>query len=154
MANRTNVLREIEQYDIVIRKMFADTISDKDFLNLNLTKEVFHEILILAKDRNWIHPTKLAQLLGVSEPNVRKYFAKDPEKRVAPTDPETWRKILAEVSKHIHAEASKHILDGAAHLQKNPPSTMARAEQKARDANSRAHTPAFPTASETELVHA
>ena len=87
----------------MMRKMFADAIRGNGYQVANITPEVFHETLILAKDRNWIHPTPLAEAVRGSDSNVRKWFEKEAGKRSTPT-PSTMAKALEELSRLIHAD--------------------------------------------------
>ena len=77
----TSLTRDLKRQDVMMRKMFVDAIRGDGYKVANITPEVFHETLILAKDRNWIHPTSLAEAVRGSDSNVRKWFEKEAGKR-------------------------------------------------------------------------
>jgi hypothetical protein len=65
----------IRRQDLSMRRMFARTVGGTAFQkHVQANPTVFGETLALAKDRNWIHSTRLAAALGMSPSNVAKWF--------------------------------------------------------------------------------
>ena len=102
----TSLTRDLKRQDVMMRKMFVDAIRGDGYKVATITPEVFHETLILAKDRNWIHPTSLAEAVRGSDSNVRKWFEKEAGKRSTPAR-STMANVLEELSRLIHEDVAR-----------------------------------------------
>ncbi|MGP0591165.1 hypothetical protein ACTRXD_01330 [Nitrospira sp. T9] len=102
---------KVLKQDLAVRKMFADTLAENDFINsLKDDPESFHEILVLAKKRNWIHPTQLAKSLNLSDSNVYKWFQTHHEKDLRSTPNFPTMRSAIEALKNIINEDRKRII--------------------------------------------
>jgi len=65
----------VRQQDLDMRHMFSRTIVEDSFSEL-MKKDptLFNQTLSLANERNWVKPKELADCLGTSESNTRKWF--------------------------------------------------------------------------------
>ncbi len=83
---------EVRKEDLTLRTMFVEAIVETSFLEgVKKDAGVFHDTLSLAHDRNWIHPTRLAENLrenghSVSDSNTRKWFKIKPSERSTPNN--------------------------------------------------------------------
>ena len=83
----SHVLNELRKQDHLMRKMFADSLKAEGFLSSIVNDpDVFHDMLVLAKDRNWVTPQKLHDKLNhdYSIQHIRRWFESDKLKRSTP----------------------------------------------------------------------
>jgi len=78
----------IRKEDAMLRKMFAEAVIEKAFLDLiKKDPSLFHQTLELTVSRNWLKPARLAEALDVSESNTRKWFKTKVEEQSTPNVP-------------------------------------------------------------------
>lgn len=80
------LLKAVNERDLELRKLFAETLLDVEFQEeVRSDPEVFHSTLRLAQQRNWVHYSQLAKLVGLSDAHVNKMFkSEDSEGRFTP----------------------------------------------------------------------
>lgn len=72
------LLKTVNERDLELRKLFADTLLDVEFQEeVRSDPEVFHSTLRLAQQRNWVHYSQLAKLVGFSDAHVNKMFKEE-----------------------------------------------------------------------------
>jgi AraC-like DNA-binding protein len=72
------LMRAVNERDLELRRLFAETLLDSEFQEeVRTDPEVFHSTLRLAQQRNWVHYSQLAKLVGLSDTHVNKMFKEE-----------------------------------------------------------------------------
>ena len=130
----------LRKQDVAMRRMFADTLLGPEYGMERITRALFSEALCVANERNWIHPTRMAEAVGSSVSNVHKWFHRDPATRSAPAQRAMQAMAVCELAKLVKADADrieadldpvnhKRVTKKAPRLSAVPPLTTSHATQ-------------------------